>query len=510
MKKKIMTLVSLLLTSCMIFSGCGSGASGDGGKEDLIVAVAAEPKSLDPQGANDSDSTFVKHQIFDTFFIQDEKMEIQPGLIESWEYKDDVTLDMKVRENVTFHNGNALDANDIYYTLQRSVESTYCAWQVDVIDLENTKVIDDYNIEIKLKQACGPFLSQLANLYIVDKETVEEMGDEEFANNPIGTGPFVFKDWVRSDRIELERNDNYWGEKPGYKNLTMRIITESSSRSIEVESGGIDIAFKIVASDVERISNNPDLQLIRGADFTLNFIGFDCTKEPFNDPLVRQAISYAVDKEAIVQTVYSGTGSVAKGPLPETVWGFNPNLPQYEYNPEKAKELLTQAGHPDGFSTTILTSDSQARMDTAEILQNQLADVGIKANVEILENATYLQKIIDGGFDMYILGWTTDTGDADSGLYSTFYSTEPTWSNTARYSNPEVDKLLKEGKETTDQEKRLEAYQKAQELIMQDAPWIFLQEGENLTAARKNIQGLVSSPSGRYQLNKVSFGEAAK
>lgn len=519
MKKRLAGLTAIILSLCMVFSGCGSSnapsgdasanggaaASGGSGKDNLVVAVSAEPKSLDPQGANDSDSTFVKHQMFDTLFVQDKDMNIQPGLIESWEYKDDTTLEMKVRQNVTFHNGETLTASDILYTLKRSIDSTYTSWQVDVIDIDASKVIDDSTVEVKLKQPCGPLLSQLSYLYVVNEKTVTEMGEEAFANSPVGTGPFKFKGWTRGDRIEMERFDEYWGKKPAYQDLTLRVITESSSRSIEVEAGGVDIAFKIVASDVSRLEGNQDVNLVRGPNFSINFIGFDCTKEPFNNPLVRQAISYATDKESIVKTVYAGTGKVAKGPIPSTVWGYNDSLMQYEYNPEKAKELLAEAGYPNGFSTKITTSDSQTRMDTAEILQNQLAAVGITVEVEILENATYLQKVIDGGNEIYIMGWTTDTGDGDCGLYSTFYSTQPTWSNTARYSNPEVDALLLQGKEKTDQDARMEAYKKAQELIVADAPWIFLWEGEELVCTRSNVTGLEADPSCRYQLNEVSF-----
>lgn len=492
------------LAMVLLALACSGKNSSGSRKDTLIVAVPAEPKSLNAQGANDSVSTNYKHQIYDTLLKQEDNGGISANLAEKWEYYDDVTLTITLRQGVKFHNGETLTANDVLFTIKRAVESEFTNWMVNVIDLEKSRVIDDYTLEIKLLEPSGPFLSQLCFLYVVNEKAVIEAGDR-IEEHPIGTGPFVYKQWVRGDRIEFTTFKDYWGIIPPFDTMIMRVITEVSSRVIEIESSGVDVALRITASDIPTIERNATVKLVRGPSNSNNFIGFDCTLPPYNNKLVRQAISFAINKKDIVQAVYRGTGSIANGPLPQSVWGYNPNLFQYDYNPQRAKELLVQAGYPNGFDLLISTSDTQVRMDIAEIVQNQLSAVGINAKVEILENATYLDKIINGGFQLYILGWVINTGDADYGLYEPFHTGQPTWANTARYSNPQVDELLDQGKRIIDETERKAIYYKAQELIVDDAPWIFLWDTEEIAAVRSNINGLVSPPSGRYQFNLITF-----
>ncbi|MEG0090274.1 MAG: ABC transporter substrate-binding protein, partial [Oscillospiraceae bacterium] len=219
---------------------------------------------------------------------------------------------------------------------------------------------------------------------------------------------------------------------------------------------------------------------------------------------VRQALSYAIDKKAIVDAVYSGVGTVGTGPLASTVWGYEPDVKQYEYNPEKAKELLKEAGIPEGFEVKITTSDSQVRADTAEIMQNQLNAVGIKSTVEVLENSTYLDKVVEGSLDIFILGWTTTSGDADYGLQP-FLSTSPSWTNTTFYNDPKVDDLLIKAKTEQDATKRKELYSEAQKIIAEDAPIIFLQQGEEVYATRNNVKGAKVTAANRFFLNEITF-----
>ncbi|WP_250230004.1 ABC transporter substrate-binding protein [Anaeropeptidivorans aminofermentans] len=524
MKKKLTKILGALLVTSLVFGACSPNASNNNapsgkeasgsennestaGKDTLVIATGAEPKSLDAHGANDGDSTRFKHLIYDTLLRQDENQAVIPGLVESWEIVDETSINLKLREGVKFHNGNDFNADDVMYTLKRAFDSEFGNWMVWAIDFENSKAVDVYNIELKLTEPCGAQLTQLAFLYVVDKETVEEMGADAFAENPVGTGPFMFKEWYRGDRVEYTTYKDYWGTVPSFDNLTMRIISESSSRTIEIESGGVDVSLQVAASDISLLEDNDDVKLLRTAGFGNNFIGFNCAAEPFNNVKVRQAFSYAVDKYSIVEAVYSGMGSVADGPISPAIWGYNPNLKQYEQDSEKAKALLAEAGYPDGIKVTLTTSDKAVHVDIAEMLQNQLSKAGIEVEVITLENATYLDRIINGEIQMYVLGWTTNTGDADYGLYETFHTGMPSWSNTARYENTEVDELLEIGRKNPDQAARQEAYNKAQEIIVEEAPWIFLYNSEEVAAVRSNIDGLVSPPSGRYEFNTITFND---
>jgi len=498
-------VLSLVLSACATQESSGSQTP-QATKDTLVVAAKAEPRSLEPHnGSNDASSTLVQNQIYETLVALNADKEMEGALATRWNYTDDVTLVMNIRENVTFHNGQAFDANDVLFSLKNASQGKYTAQLVEDIDFEKTRVVDPYTIEIVTKQPTGILLAKLCSLYIYDEQTFNEVGEEGLASHPVGTGPFVFKQWYRGDRIELEAFEDYWGEKPSFKNLVMRVISEPSSRAIEVESGGVDIALDIVASDLDLLETKSNVKVLRTPSWSNVFIGFNCKDEPFNNKLLRQAVSYALDREAIVKAVFGKSANLADGPMPESYWGYNSNLKGYERDVEKAKDLLAEAGYPDGLTVTLTTSDSQERVDIAEMVQNQLGQIGITVNVETLENTTYLDRIVAGTVQMYILGWTSTSGDPHFGLYEPFYTGLPTWANTAQYSNPEVDRLLEVGRNSVDEETRLDAYYRAQELLVEDAPWVFLQNSENTAATTANVEGFELMPSVRVSFNTVRF-----
>lgn len=511
MKKKLIGFLSSVMALSLL-AGCGTGgnASGNNGgasgaKDNLVVAITGAPRSLDPFSSNDNISTTVQGQLYDTLFVQNEKYEVVPSLVDQYSWVDDTTLNLTVKAGVKFSDGSDLTVNDVLFTINRAIDSEYLTWIVENIDLANTKILDDgKTLEIKLKNPKADQLAAFGFLYIVSEKAVTTEGyDPETA--PIGSGPFKFSMQVKGDRIELVKNDGYWNGVPKYTTLIFRIITEAASRTIEVESGGVDIIYNVLPTDIPTLESSAGVVIHRAPNFSLNFVGFNCTREPFNNPKVRQAITYAVDKAALVDAVYGQTGSVATGPISSVIWGYSDDVMQYTYDVEKAKALLAEAGFPDGFATTMTISDSQQRVDTAEILQNQLKDIGITMEVQVLENATYLDKIVANDFDMFALGWTTTTGDADYGMYETFYTGMPTWSNTTQYSNPKLDQYLDAGRATVDPEARKAAYAEAQKILVEEAPEIYLWNGEEILAARDNVKGLVLSPSGRHTFETVYF-----
>ena len=522
--KKILSILLALTMLLALLAGCGnnSGGNSQGGepsnnpgnsqdgdadqsaaRESLVVAVPSEPKSLDAHGANDNSSTMIKHLIYDTLLKQADDGSAAPNLVESWDYEDDLTLNLHLRSGVKFHNGETLDAGDVLYNIKRAYASDYTNWMVSTVDLEQSKVIDDTTLQLKLTTPTGAMLAQLCFLYIVDEQTVE--GGADMEETPIGTGPFVFDSWFRGDRIDLKTNQEYWGTVAPFNNLTMRVISESSSRAMEIEAGGVDVAINIASNDMANLDANPDVTLMSEAGYSNSFIGFNCSSEPFNNKTLRQAVSYALDRASLVQAVFSGTGSLANGPIAPTIWGYDPDLEGYSYDVEKAKALMAEAGYPDGLDVTLTISDSQERVDIAEMVQNQLGKIGINVTVEPLENATYLDRIIAADCQMFILGWVTNTGDADYGLYEPFYTGQPTWANTATYGNPEVDRLLDIGKQSTDSDVRFDAYCQVQRLIVEDAPWVFLCNKNESAACRSDIQGFKVPPSGRYEYNTITF-----
>jgi peptide/nickel transport system substrate-binding protein len=510
--KKILALLSMMVVLVLVAVGCGNSGGDTNGdtnavKDTLVVAQGADAKTLDPHGSNDQPSSRIIKQINDTLVVQDESMELQPGLAESWEKVDDLTFEFKLKQGVKFHNGEELKASDVKFTLLRALESPNVGHIVGAIDPEGIEIVDDYTIKLSTTEPFAPLLAHLAHTgaSILNEKAVTEAGDD-YGQNPVGTGPFMFVKWTNGDSIELTRNDDYHGEAAKVKNLTFRNIAENTNRTINLETGEIDIAYDILPADIKRVEEHEDLTLYRDVNLSTTYIGFNAAKKPYDDARVRQAINYAIDVESIIGAVMEGVGQQANGPLGPNVWGSNQNLEAYGYNVEKAKELLADAGYADGFKTTIWTNDNKTRMDIAEIVQNQLKEINIEAEVQVVEWGAYLDGTAAGEHDMFILGWTTVTGDADYGLYALFHSSQfGDAGNRTFYGNARVDELLTKARVSVDPAEREALYLEAQGIIRDDAPWIFLYSGEYLDGTRANVKGFKQHPAGHHRLGSVYF-----
>lgn len=508
MKKRLVSILLVTLALLLFVSACSSTGTnnGDGvGKDTLVVGMGADAISLDPQATNDQASSRVTRQIYDTLIVQTEDLDLVPGLATEWEQVDDTTFEFKLRDDVVFTNGEALTADDVKFTLERGLESPNISHIVGAIS--EVVVVDEHTVRIVTGSPFAPLLTHLAHpaAAILNEKAVTD-GGEDYGLNPVGTGPYKFVSWTTGDSIVLVENEDYWGDAPKIPNVTFKAVTDNSVRTIQLETGELDIAFDIQPSDVTRVENDDNLVLERDANLSTTYIGFNAAKEPFDDVRVRQAINYALDMNAVVETVYAGVGAPATGPLGPNVFGANLDLEEYAVDVEKAKELLADAGYPDGFSTTLWTNENQQRIDIATIVQSQLEAVGIEVSVEIVEWGQYLEDTAAGKHDMFILGWTTVTADADYGLYALFHSSQVGEAgNRTFYKNADVDRLLDEGRTTADQDARLVAYKEAQEIIREDAPWIFTWTGENLSGIRSNVEGFKQHPAGHHRLDTVSF-----
>lgn len=490
----------MLLVLVVAFSGLSVVAA-----QTLTVAQGADPVTLDPHGQNDQPSARVRAQIFETLVNHGYNLEIVPGLAKSWEQIDDVTWEFKLQENVKFHNGDDFTAADVKYSFERiKALPSPAAFLID--EVKEVVVVDDYTVRIILKQPFAPILAHLAHPSnaIVNKRSVEEAGDNFGSQVAVGTGPFEFVDWVAGSHVELRRFDGYWGEPAKVETLIIRGIPENTVRAIELETGGADIVYNIEPIDEMRLTGTPGIKLVKYETLSTSYIGFNVEKEPFDNPLVRQAINHALDVEAIVDFIYTGQASPVTGPLPPLVWGAREDLPSYDYDPEKAKALLAEAGYPDGFKTSIWTNDNPLRMQIAEMFQADLAEIGVDVEVLIVPWATYLEDTAAGKHDMFILGWVTVTADPDYGLWALFHSSQmgdP--GNRSFYANPRVDELLELGRAEGDPEKRAAIYAEAQQLIVEDAPWAFLIATSEVNGLQENVEGFVPHPAGHHNLSTV-------
>ena len=305
----------------------------------------------------------------------------------------------------------------------------------------------------------------------------------------------------------MERNDDYFGEEPALSKITFRIITEATNRAIELESGGVDMAFDISTNDISRVEDNSNLQLIRKVDNQTTFLAFNCEKEPWSNPDVRQAISYALDTTAICNAVWRGVGAPAAGPIAPNVKYHDNDLTPHEYNVEKAKELLAAAGIQEGQKLVISTNERQERIDMATIIQSQLKEVGIDVEIEVLEWGALLDKADRREQDAIMVGWTCQTADPDMAVYAVFHSQTngQVGNNYANFSSEKVDELLEKGRTMPDSDDREAVYKELQEEIGAEAPWVFLNNGEVVVGAKANMKGFEPTAYGYHPLYNIYF-----
>ncbi len=526
MRKSYALLLVLLLTVSTVLFGCGQSSGGSDSKT-LIFGRGGDSVALDPAAVTDGESFKVTKNIFETLVdFGQQDTTIHPGLAKEWDVSSDgLTYTFTLQEGVKFQDGTDFNADAVVTNFERWANgskdefyyyaSMFGGFKGDEGHvIQEVKAVDETTVEFTLKRPQAPFLKNLAMspFAIVSPKALDELGDKlGEAPTDAGTGPFKFVEWKRNDKIVLEKNEDYWNE--GYPKLDQVIfksIPENSARLNALISGEIDLADGINPSDAAKVEAEEGLQIFERPSMNVGYLGLTTTREPFDDPKVRQALNYAIDRQAIVDAFFEGKAEVAKNPIPPVIGGYNDSIEAYEYNPEKAKELLAEAGHPDGFEMDLWAMpvprpympDGQK---VAEAIQSNLADVGIKAEIVTYEWATYLEKARNGEADAFLLGWTGDNGDADNFLYVLLDKDNIGSNNYTYYSNDELHDILIEAQTEIDEEKRKELYMQAQEIIHEDAPWVPLAHSTPLLAGKKDIVNFYPHPTGSDKLGETDF-----
>ena len=513
-KKYTILLIAVLVLSVFVNSACrrDSSAAGRTRTDTLIWASLSMPVNLDPTLTNDMASARVHPLIYDTLLNMDYDMNPEPGLAERWQFENDAQgqptiIRLFLKRGVYFHNGDELNARIVKFSLDRAIASPVIGHITGMI--QSVEVVNDYEVLIRLPYPFSPILNHLAHraTSIVNERALTEMGPERHSMAPVGTGPYIVTNIVTGDRIELTAWDRYHGTPAPIPNMIVRVLPDPATRQIELETGGVDIILDIPPTDISRVLAHPDLQLARGPNFYVEYIGFTVTRPPFDDVRVRQAINYAIDAEAVIRAAYMGAGSLQTGPLSPRVWASTADrLPVYEYNPERARQLLAEAGFPNGFTTDLWTNENPARVDVCEIVQNMLAQVGITVEIRIAELSALLETTARGETDMFSLGWRTVTGDADYGLIPLFHTTQfGAAGNRSYYSNPVLDRILDEARAEPNRTRREQLYAEAQQIIRDDAVWVFLWVGESINALRADLRGFQIHPSEVHRMWELYF-----
>ncbi len=450
----------------------------------IVAAQNVDVTSLDPNADTVVGSHNVIDNMFDFLIVRDRNGKFVPSLALSWQFIDPTNLKLTLRQGVKFHNGNLFTAADVKFTFDRIKTDKQLASKMsgNISSISQVVVNDDYTVTITTAKPDPILVERMTEVPIVNKATVEQMGLEAFAKNPVGTGPFKFVEWKKDQYVSMERYDAYWSGKAGIKTLIFRVIPEPATQVSELQTGGIDIAYQNIIVDQipqiqqagNRVIGIPSARILYGV--------FDMSKKPFNDKRVRQAVSYAIDIDSILKNLLNGHAYAISQPVDPFSFGYDPSVKAYPYDPAKAKQLLADAGYPNGFETPCETR--VALKDPAQVVVDQLAKVGIKCNLVVDETTVHLKKVTDKTIEPFFLWtWANSTFDADGVLYSMMH-TGNLYSMT---SIPELDKLLDQAHTIVDQEQRLKLYQQALQLIHEEAPLLPMYQTESLYGVRPGI-----------------------
>lgn len=509
--KKLLALVLAMTMIFAMFAGCSSketttttaAPSTEGGKTDatqstegkkirtdLVTAEPADIVTWDPAASTDSYSNKVINMVFDTLIDMDADSQFIPGLAESWEISDDyMEITFKIREGVKFHNGETLTPSDVKFTLDRAKndipQSKAMLIAVDEILCDD----DAMTVTLKMKEPSASIMVNLTEgaLHIHNQKWVEEHPDD-LEQNPCGTGPMKLKEWKVNDECILERFDEHWAGTPVTTSITLRVIPEPTSRTIALETGEVDMVLGISSVDIARVTSNDNLKTMEVPGSSIVYISPNENREPWDNKLVRQALHYAADKESMIQVVYEGYALPGESPFPNIMpfWKGNP----VEYNIEKAKELLAEAGYPNGIPREVeigVSSDERNRM--AQILQADLAKIGINLKISLMEFGT-LMEYCDGNQDLIMLGWGHATNQDRTMRMNFHSSTIGSNGNRSWCNNPEIDALIDAGAREMDQTKREKIYHDLQDLLAEETVWIPLLQQISVYGLNKGLEGV--------------------
>ena len=537
MKKALILTLALALSIGCVLSGCtnnpdapkptsqsaasssNAGASTSGseantsapnskeGKSTITIGVSQDILSFDPHGYTGIASTIPGRHIYDTLvrIMPDDSLE--PCLAESWEILDDTTIQFKLRKDVKYHNGEPFSAHDVKFSIERHLGTTYTLSMVSAID--HVDVIDDYTCNVVLNTpATSMTLTNLAypTCGIVSKKTVEELeaAGKTLDENPIGTGPLKFVSYMSGDKVVLEKFEDYWGVPAAHDTMILRIITDDAARSIALETGEVDIILDVPSSEFDRIRKNPDLALEEYASTKMEFAYLNTTKAPLDNKLVRQALSHLINRDAIIAIAENGNGFPLYSPIAEGHRYYMPEVTQYEYDVEKAKALLAEAGYPNGFDLSLICIN-QTRARIGQVLQSDFEKAGINLKVETIENSAYLDITKNGDHQIALSSWTSSVDP--NATFPSLFSRGPlgTANNRSKYNNPEIEPMLEAGRAGRTFEERYEIYKQVQKIIIDDAAIIPFYTAVGAVARHSDLKGLQLYPSVQHRLDQLHY-----
>ncbi len=490
MKKltKVLITVLILVLSVSLF-GCNQEEVVENSRE-LIVLQGTDATTLDPAMHSDTPSGNVGHQIFDTVLKRDVEMNIVEGIAKSWHMIDELSWEFSIHENIKFHDGSALTTEDIKFSIERIVDPSTQSPRISHYDfIDEVSIIDEHSFKIITKEPSPVLLSRLVALEVVPKDYVENVGNSKFASEPIGSGPFRFKSWVKDERIELVANEEYFLGAPEIEKVTFKPVPEAAARTMALQAGEADIITNLPPHNIEQIEAVGSVAEV--ASTRVIFLAFTTENEAVSDVRVRRALELAVDNESIVQNIFSGKATVSNQIISVFDIGHNSNITNRGHDLEKAQSLLVDAGAND-LEITLKSPSGRYAMDkeVAEAAAAQIEALGVRVNLVFEDFNTYVSKIINGTMDadLWLIGWGSATFDAGTTLLQWLHTNNPTaYYRVDEETNNKVDALLEEALITVDDNLREQLYEQIIEQVVKDVAFINLYQQNDLYGVSSRV-----------------------
>lgn len=495
----------MLLFALILFSGCSYfGGSETRTSERLVVGMEREPATLDLRFAIDAASSRAIQLLYNGLVKKDPSSRLIPDLAESWETPDPRTYRFRLRRGVRFHDGTELTAADVKFTfdsIQDPALRSPLAGNYKII--KAIEAPEPYTVIFHLKEPFAPFLVNMT-LGIVPEAAVKASGSD-FAAHPVGTGPFFLKKWRREEELTLQAFEGYFEGRPSMDEMIFRIIPDDTVRYLELKKGSLDFTQNNLPPDVVAgIEQEGSLKVLKSPGINYEYIGFNLRDAHCRHREVRQAVAHALNIPLMIRHLLKGLGTEATGLLYPDHWAYKPDVPRYEYNPARARQLLDKAGFLPGangnrFTLEFKTTQADLSRRKGEVIQEQLAAVGIHVRLVSYEWSAFFADIRAGNFQLYSLQWV---GVTEPDIYHyVFHSSSipPEGANRGRYINPALDELIDAGRFTMDAERRRSIYGKIQEMVADDLPYISLWYNHNVAVMKKNLEGYVLYPAGDFR-----------
>ncbi|MBN3171935.1 glutathione ABC transporter substrate-binding protein GsiB [Pectobacterium brasiliense] len=486
--------------------------------KDAVIAVGSTFTSLDPYDANDSLSQTVAKSFYQGLFGFDKEMKLVNVLADSYDVSPDgLTYTVKLHPGVKFHDGTAFNAAAVKVNLDRASNPDNRLKRYNLLKMiEKTEAVDDLTVKITLKTPFSAFVNNLAHpaAVMISPAALKQYG-KDIGFHPVGTGPYRFVTWNQTDFVKVEKFNGYWkAGLPKLDSITWRPVVDNNTRAALLQTGEAQFAYPIPFEQAKVLEKNDKLALVASPSILHRYISMNVTQKPFDNPKVREALNYAINKEALIKVAFSGYATPAEGPLPSSI-DYSAKYHPWPYDPAKARELLKEAGYPDGFTTTLWSSHNHSTAQKVlQFTQQQLAQVGVKVQVTAMDAGQRAAEVEgkgvkETGVRLFYTGWSASTGEADWALSPLFATASwpPAQFNTAFYSNPQVDADLANALKTTDRTEKQKLYKDAQDKIWADAPWIFLATERLVSANSKKLTGFYVMPDTLFSFEDADLAE---